>query len=140
MTDRRHLLPLALVTLSFLVLVSGCCEDCECPTEPTPVNHLIGTWECVSYLLNGETQAQFIGSLMTFNRDGTGHTGVPGEEPVGEFTWSSTESKLFIEEESMGLATAFDYTASADSLSLYAEVLFIGPMMTYEMGYIRWEE
>ncbi len=120
-------------------LLSGCCDECETPVSPVKTNPLIGSWECVRYLLDGESQTGMIGMLMTFNSDGKGGVGPPEDPYNQEFAWASLEEKVYVESEELGLATGFNHTISGDTLYMNVSTqIFGGSLMEVEADYIRW--
>ncbi|MCK4539390.1 MAG: hypothetical protein KAV42_11390 [Candidatus Krumholzibacteria bacterium] len=81
----------------FAGLIAGCCDECKTPVEPT--NPILGSWECVRYMMDDTPQPGNIGQLMTFYSDGTGGVGTPDSLITQPFTWVSTEEKVYLEVE-----------------------------------------
>ena len=137
MTGYRHRLWGAVIGLViFAGLIAGCCEECKTPVEPT--NPLIGSWECIKYILNDVENPSLIGTLMSFYRDGTGGIGTPEAPTAQEFTWVSSGEKVYVEEQELGFAIGFNHVISGDTLHMYAGSEFFS-IMEVDADYIRWD-
>lgn len=136
-----RLLALALTALLTTALISGCCEDCDCPGEPDPEDELVGQWECVRAVVNEESQPASIGTIMTLDDDGTGTTGTPGDLDQQSFQWAANDSTVFLEMPDFGLSTGYYYTILDDTLFTWASGTFFGgTLLEMEADYIRWDE